>query len=202
MLLRSDLAIAVRSRNLDTKFESLAQACGNQIGFRAIPQLLQRRGVRLFHPATQYDCRIWQFTTKASNGVAHVSRAACIQIDQADDRNAGGLKPKDIGGRKRSRLRNARRQPMCRAELREHDRCRFIDQTTSGHAENGMVTLSFRQQSHFAEDRQMLIRRIFRHALHRRGCFRVCRRADLRRWPVVLVGKIVGEFGDRVSDLG
>ena len=145
ILLRSDQAIAVRSRSLDTEFESLAQARGNQIGFRVIPQLLQCRGVRLFHPATQYNCRIRQFSTKASNGVAHVSRAACIQIDQADDRNAGGLKPKDIGGRKRSRLSDARRQPMCRAELSEHDRGRFIDQTTSGHAENGMVTLPFRR---------------------------------------------------------
>ena len=85
--------------------------------------------------------------------------SANIHIDQADDRNAGGLKPKDV------RREIALSPPSTRAaspcavrELGQHDRGPFIDEIAPRHAEDRVVTLPFRRQGCFAENGQIFIR--------------------------------------------
>ena len=94
-----------------------------------------------------------------------------IEIDQADDRNAGGIKAEDIRRGERFCPFDPRRQTVRRRELSQHDRGRFIDETASGHAEDGMFTLPFRRQVFLAENGQIFMRRIFRNAFYRRRCF-------------------------------
>ena len=86
-------------------------------------------------------------------------------------------------------------------ELTEHDRGSFIEETTASHAKDGMLALPFRGQISFAENWQILIRRIFRHRLYRRRSFHVGSRIDLWHRTVILFRNIIGKFADRVSDL-
>ena len=98
-------------------------------------------------------------------------RSTRIEIDQADDRNAGGLKSEDIRRGERFCPFDPCRQTVCRRELSQHDRGRFIDETASGHAEDGMFTLPFGRQVFFADNGQIFMRRIFRDAFYRGRCF-------------------------------
>ena len=75
-----------------------------------------------------------------------------IEIDQADDRNAGGLESEDICGGERVRPLDPCRETVCGRELSQHDRGRFIDEATSGHAEDGMFTQPFGRQVLFADN--------------------------------------------------
>ena len=83
-----------------------------------------------------------------------------IEIDQADDRNAGGIKAEDIRRGERFCPFDSRRQAVRRRELGQHDRGRLIDETAPRHAEDGMFTLPFRRQGFLAENGQMF------HSLH------------------------------------
>ena len=94
-----------------------------------------------------------------------------IEIDQADDRNAGGFKSEDIRRRERFCPFDPRRETVCSRKLGQHDRGRFIDETASGHAEDRMFTQPFRWQAFFAENGQIFMRRIFSDAFYRGRCF-------------------------------
>ena len=74
-------------------------------------------------------------------------RPAPIEIDQADDRNAGGVKTKDVRRRECFCPFGARGQTVRRRELSQHDRGRLVDEITPRHAEDGVFTLPFRRQS-------------------------------------------------------
>jgi len=52
------IALLIWSRQLDTEFDRLAQARGNEIGSRAIPQPFQAADVDVLHPAAQDDGRL------------------------------------------------------------------------------------------------------------------------------------------------
>ncbi len=98
-------------------------------------------------------------------------RPAPIEIDQADDRNAGGVKTKDVRRRECFCPFGARGQTVRRRELSHHDRGRLVDEITPRHAEDRVFTLPFRRQRFFFENGLMFILCIFSNAFYRRECF-------------------------------
>ena len=71
------------------------------------------------------------------------------------------------------------REAVRRRELSQHDRGRFIEQTTSGQAKHGVFTEPFGRQVFFADHRQVFMGRIFSHAFHRGRGFCIGGRMDL-----------------------
>ena len=95
------LMMNLHARGFNTKFYRLAQARSYKIRFRCIPHLFECGGIDVLHPTTENNCCFWQLTTEATNGVAHVSWAACVEIDQTDECNTGGIEPKHVSRRER-----------------------------------------------------------------------------------------------------
>ena len=89
-----------------------------------------------------------------------------VEIDQAHDYNAGGIKSEDVSARQRFRPFDPCCETVCSRKLSQHDRGRFIDEAAAGDAENGMFTKPVGRQAFFTENGQIFMGRIFRDAFY------------------------------------
>src|SRR6185312_11789515 len=89
-----------------------------------------------------------------------------IEIDEADGHNTGGLKSEDVRAGERFCTFDPCCETVCSRKLSEHDRSRFIDETSSSQAKNWMFTEPIGWQVFFADNGQVFVRRIFRDALY------------------------------------
>ena len=90
---------------------------------------------------------------------------------------------------------------MSGRELTEHDPGSFIDQTTTGYAQDGMFALPFRRQIALVENRQIFNRSILSHGFYRGCSFRVGGPAVFQYRTVVPFRNVVYEFADSFLEL-
>jgi hypothetical protein len=64
-----------------------------------------------------------------------------------------------------------------------------------------MLSLPFRWEIVFGENRQILVRRIFSHGLYRRRSFHIGSKVDRWRGAVVPIRNVIGELTDGIPNL-
>jgi hypothetical protein len=73
-------------------------------------------------------------------------RMWAVQTNETDSRDAGGFKPKYVGGGKHLRTFCPRTQAVRSSELAEHNSCGFVDQTSASNAQYRAFCLPLQRQ--------------------------------------------------------